>query len=98
MENEKQKFNYRGKYFDSCEEMGRYISEWEKSSLGVKEALAILESLKTHICMNIFFREIKLTNLEFSKHVEDIFRFSMNHLKKMKELNTCQEKESDTSV
>lgn len=79
-ENGKNQFYFQGKWFDSSDEMFKYVNEWQKFSTDQETAERILDSLKKDIILNVFLRGKAFTNAEFSEFVEMIFQYTMRSL------------------
>ncbi len=80
MTEEKDQFYFQGTYFDTSEQMFKYIESWRKFPLDQETADDILKHLKNDISMIVFLNGHKFTNEEFSFFVIEIFEFSMKRL------------------
>lgn len=74
------KFHFKGKSFDTFDELLECYKQWSKLDLNEKTAAETLDSLNKEICLNIFARGVKFSNGEFVKLVEKIFEFFIKEL------------------
>lgn len=78
--NEDNKFYYQGQSFDSEDEFWAYVKRWPNLPLDEQTANRILETLKKEIKLNLFIKDIKFSNSQFSNYIEKVFTYAIRKL------------------
>ncbi|HEX8017748.1 MAG TPA: hypothetical protein VF465_21150 [Flavobacterium sp.] len=83
MDESKGDFYFRGKFFNTEEELFEYINQWRDMPLDQESCESMLRTLIKDLKMNALLKGVEFTNEEFYKYIDDVYTFAMSHLIKM---------------
>jgi len=76
----KDNYYFQDKWFETPEEMFKYMYEWRDFPLNQETSERILEQFKKDIVMNVFLLGRTFNNIDFTRYIEKIFEFAIKTL------------------